>query len=49
MGKRPFYGAVRVAMSGSQVSPPMGASLELLGRAETLRRIEHAKGLCQAS
>lgn len=46
MGKRPFYGAVRVAMSGNQVSPPMGESLELLGREITLARIRAAKELC---
>lgn len=40
--KRKFYGAVRVAECGNQVSPPLGESLELLGRDEVLARIERA-------
>lgn len=42
MGLKPrvAYGPVRVALSGRRVSPPLFESAELLGRAETLRRIE---------
>ncbi len=40
--KRKFYGAVRVAECGNQVSPPLGESLELLGREVTLARLEKA-------
>ncbi|OFK24578.1 glutamate--tRNA ligase [Olsenella sp. HMSC062G07] len=40
--KRKFYGALRVAVCGNQVSPPLGASLELLGRALTLGRLRRA-------
>ena len=43
--KRKFFGAVRVATTGNQVSPPLGASLELLGREATLARVEAAKAL----
>ncbi|MGO1539770.1 MAG: glutamate--tRNA ligase [Leucobacter sp.] len=34
------YGPLRVAASGRRVSPPLFESLELLGRAETMARIE---------
>ena len=34
VNKRKFYGAVRVAECGNQVSPPLGESLELLGKAD---------------
>jgi glutamyl-tRNA synthetase len=37
---RVAYGPVRVAVSGRRVSPPLFESLELLGRAESLDRIE---------
>jgi len=33
---------LRVAVSGSAVSPPIDVTLELLGRDRTLRRIERA-------
>ena len=46
INKRKFYGAVRVAECGNQVSPPMGESLELLGRDQVLARIDAAKALC---
>jgi glutamyl-tRNA synthetase len=42
LSKRKVFQAVRVAECGSQVSPPLGASLELLGKATTLARIERA-------
>lgn len=40
--KRKFYGAVRVAACGNQVSPPLGESLELLGKDTTLARLKRA-------
>ncbi|WP_077597784.1 glutamate--tRNA ligase [Olsenella urininfantis] len=46
INKRKFYGAVRVAECGNQVSPPLGESLELLGRNMTLARLERAMPLC---
>lgn len=46
VNKRKFYGAVRVAECGNQVSPPLGESLELLGRDVTLARIDKALPLC---
>ena len=43
VGKRPFYGAVRVAVCGNQVSPPLGESIALLGRETTLARLSRAQ------
>ena len=40
--KRAFYGALRVAVCGNAVSPPLGESLELLGRDTTLARLARA-------
>ncbi|MDZ8201995.1 glutamate--tRNA ligase [Microbacterium sp. SSW1-59] len=37
---RVAYGPLRVALSGRRVSPPLFESMELLGKAETLRRLE---------
>ena len=48
VGKRKVFQAVRVAECGNQVSPPLGASMELLGRSESLRRLEAAEGLALA-
>ena len=45
VGKRKVFQAVRVAECGNQVSPPLGESMELLGRDVALARIERAKGL----
>ncbi len=45
--KRKFYGALRVAACGNMVSPPLGPSLELLGQACTLARIDRALPLAQ--
>ena len=42
VNKRKFYGAVRVAECGNQVSPPLGESLELLGKDVALARLERA-------
>lgn len=40
--KRAFFGALRVAVCGNAVSPPLGESLELLGRDTTLARLARA-------
>ena len=40
--KRKFFAAVRAAETGSLVSPPLGASVELLGRACALARLDAA-------
>ncbi len=37
---RAAYGPLRVALSGRRVSPPLFESMELLGKAETLRRLD---------
>jgi len=37
---RVAYGPLRVAVSGRRVSPPLFESMELLGRSESLRRLE---------
>lgn len=44
--KRKFFGAVRVAACGNQVSPPLGESLELLGKTQVLARLDAAVALC---
>ncbi len=41
-GKRKVFQAVRVAECGNQVSPPLGASMELLGRDTALQRLTDA-------
>ena len=38
------FGPVRVAVTGSRVSPPLFESLELLGRERSLARLEAARG-----
>lgn len=45
MGLKPrkAYGAVRVAVTGAQVSPPLFESMELLGRDSTLARLRAAR------
>jgi glutamyl-tRNA synthetase len=40
---RVAYGAVRVAVTGRTVSPPLFESIELLGRERTLRRLREAR------
>ena len=40
--KRAFYGALRIAVCGIAVSPPLCESLELLGRDTTLARLARA-------
>jgi glutamyl-tRNA synthetase len=39
-----FFLPIRVAITGRTVSPPLFASLEMLGRERSLARIEHALG-----
>lgn len=41
---RKAFGPVRVAVTGSTVSPPLFESLELLGRERSLRRLRDARG-----
>ena len=36
---RVAYGPLRVALSGRRVSPPLFESMELLGKAESIRRL----------
>ncbi len=45
ISKKKVFQALRVAECGNQVSPPLGESCELLGRAETLARIGAAMPL----
>jgi glutamyl-tRNA synthetase len=40
---------VRVAVSGGTVSPPIDVTLEILGREETLRRLERAQVVASSS
>ncbi len=46
MGLKPrlAFGPLRVAVTGSQISPPLFESLELLGRSRTLARLSAALG-----
>ena len=37
---RVAYGPLRVAISGRRVSPPLFESMELLGKAESIRRLD---------
>ena len=47
MGKGKVFQPIRVASVGSAASPGIGETLELLGRASTLARIDAAKPLAQ--
>ena len=47
VGKRKVFQAVRVAECGNQVSPPLGVSMELLGRDVTLARLDKAMELAK--
>jgi glutamyl-tRNA synthetase len=38
----PFFGTLRVAVTGKTVSPPLMGSIQILGREKTLRRIQRA-------
>ena len=42
---RKAYGALRVAVSGAAVSPPLFESMELLGKASTLARLRKAQSV----
>ncbi len=46
-GKRKVFQALRVAECGNQVSPPLSESMVLLGREETLARIDRALPLAK--
>ncbi|MBQ9057574.1 MAG: glutamate--tRNA ligase [Atopobiaceae bacterium] len=43
LAKRKVFQAIRVAVCGNQVSPPLGSSMELLGKEQTLKRIAYAQ------
>lgn len=45
LNPRKGFQPVRVAISGSMVSPPLFECLEILGRTETLKRIQNARAL----
>lgn len=45
---RKAFGAVRTAVSGRKVSPPLFESMELLGREASLKRIARFRGLAEA-
>jgi glutamyl-tRNA synthetase len=42
LGEKPknAFGPLRTAISGKRVSPPLFESMEILGKAETLARLE---------
>ena len=42
---RKAYGALRVAISGAAISPPLFESMELLGRESTLARLRAARAV----
>jgi glutamyl-tRNA synthetase len=39
---RVAFGPLRVALSGRKISPPLFESMEILGQAETLDRLDRA-------
>ena len=41
--KRVVFQAVRVAVCGNMVSPPLGETMELIGRADCIARIDRAR------
>ena len=43
--KRIVFQAVRVAVCGNMVSPPLGETMELVGRADCMKRIDRAHAL----
>jgi glutamyl-tRNA synthetase len=47
--RKAFGGAVRVAVTGRRVGPPLFESIELLGRERTLARLSHAADLAAKS
>jgi glutamyl-tRNA synthetase len=44
---RQFFGVLRVATTGKDVTPPLFGSLEILGQAKTLRRLQAAIALLE--
>ncbi|HVO42512.1 MAG TPA: hypothetical protein VMT34_07810, partial [Aggregatilineales bacterium] len=42
-----FFGAIRVAVTGQAVSPPLFETLEVVGRGVTLKRLAKAIELLQ--
>jgi glutamyl-tRNA synthetase len=46
---RVAFGAVRVAVSGRRVSPPLFESIELLGKQVSLDRLERAESVAGAA
>jgi glutamyl-tRNA synthetase len=47
IGNSPFFGTLRVALSTQQISTPTFETMEVLGQAETLRRLRLALGQVQ--
>ena len=45
MKKRLVFQAVRVAVCGNMVSPPLGETMALVGREDCLARIDRARGM----
>ena len=43
--KRVVFQAVRVAVCGTMVSPPLGETMELIGRDDCMARIDRARGM----
>ncbi len=43
-----LFGILRIAVTGQPVSPPLLESMEIIGRGEVLRRIEHAETALRA-
>jgi glutamyl-tRNA synthetase len=43
-----LFGIIRVAVTGQQVAPPLFGTLSVLGRGETLARIDAALGQLEA-
>jgi len=41
----PYFGAVRIAVTGKKVSPPLFESMEALGREETEKRLRETADL----
>ncbi len=48
LNKRKFYQPIRVAVCGNQVSPPLGESMQLLGKDVVIERLKRAIPLCGA-
>ena len=43
--KRIVFQAIRAAICGNLVSPPLGVVIELVGKTDALARLERAKGM----